>query len=164
MANESNDLDGPVYVRKLIENQMAARGYAVVPPPEVDEKLRAQGFTDGGQLGAASPEQLGQWLDADGLFYSTLENFDYIDVGFYWQRRVTIKARLVNARTGEKVWEAERSWSTRGVAVNKKEAERQFAIQLAAKAAEKMMHTPLQPESRMAVGELLRTLPIAPYH
>jgi hypothetical protein len=159
MDNESNDFDGPTFVRALTYEGLAAHGFQLLPIPQIDAQLKVQGFTDGGQLRAATPQKLGEWTGADTLLYSTLESFDYINVGYYSQRRVKILAKLVDAKTGEKLWEAEREGSTRAVATNKKRAEELFAIQLAVKAAEKLAHRPLQNESRRAVGELLATLP-----
>jgi hypothetical protein len=125
----------------------------------VDAQLKTQGFTDGGQLRAATPQKIGEWVGADTLLYTTLENFDYINVGVYSQRRVKILSKLVSAKTGERLWESEREASTRAFAATKKDAEDLFAAQLAVKAVEKIAHTPLQPESRTAVGLLLRDLP-----
>ena len=159
MANDTNDLDGPIYIRQLLFNLLAQRGYALVPLADIDAKLKEQGFTDGGQLKATTPQKIGQWIGADGMFYSTLEEFNYINVGYYAQRTVKIRAQLMNGASGEKLWDAERGWSTRAVAIDKKEAERQFAVQLAAKAVEKMTHAPLQLESRETVRLLLSTLP-----
>jgi hypothetical protein len=159
ISNESNDLDGPPFIRKLLQEGLMARGFAVMPLGPIDEQLKAQGFTDGGQLHAATPQKIGEWIGADSLFYSTIENFDYINVGFYTQRRVKIKARLVDAKTGERLWETEREGSTRAVATNRKQAEQLFAAQMAIKAVEKMAHAPLQAESRITVYQLLDTLP-----
>ena len=159
MSNLTTDLDGPIYVRQLLFEQLGLRGFNVIPLADVDAKLKENGFTDGGQLGAATPQQLGQWLGANTLFYSTLEDFNYINVGYYWQRKVKVSARLVDAQSGERLWEAEREFSTRGVATRKKDAEAMFAIQLAAKAVEKATHTPLQQESRATVYRLISTLP-----
>jgi hypothetical protein len=159
VTNESNDLDGPPFIRKLFMDGLMARGFIVMPVGPIDEQLKAQGFTDGGQLGATTPQKIGEWTGADSLFYTTIEDFDYINVGFYTQRSVKIKAKLVDARTGERLWEADREGSTRAVATNKKQAESLFAVQMAVKAAEKMAHTPLQPESRSVVLQLLNTLP-----
>jgi hypothetical protein len=159
MDNESNDLDGPVFVRKLMAQALAARGFQILSNDDVDAKLKEQGFTDGGQLRATTPQKIGEWTGADSLVYSKLESFDYINLGVYAVRRVKIMATLINAKTGEKLWEAEREGATRYVATNKKQAERQFAAQMAIKMAEKMAHRPLQLESRMAVDRLLSTLP-----
>jgi len=159
MVNESNDLDGPIFVRKLIQDGMAVRGFYTLPAADVDTQLKTQGFTDGGQLRATTPQKIGEWVGADTLLYCTLEDFDYINVGFYAQRRVKILAKLVDAKTGERLWEAEREGSTRMIAGDKKEVERVFAAQLAVKAVEKIAHTPLQPESRVAVQRLLNALP-----
>jgi hypothetical protein len=82
MANETTDLDGPIYVRQMIYEQLALRGFDLLPLADVAEKLRTQGFTDGGQLKAATPRQLGEWTGADTLFYPVLEDFNYINVGY----------------------------------------------------------------------------------
>jgi len=162
MINETNDLDGPPFVRGLLFNALARRGFELLPLGEVDAKLKEQGFTDGGQLQAATPEQIGAWTGADLLFYGRLEEFNYISLGFYSQRKVKVAGKLVDARTGERLWEAERGFTTQKVVANKRAAEGEFAAQLAVKAAEKLMHAPLQAESRLAVNELMRTLPNRP--
>ncbi len=159
MVNESNDLDGPIFVRNLIHNQLESRGFQVLPINQVDAQLKENGFSDGGQLKAAKAQDLGQYTGADTLFYSALEDFNYINVGFYWQRHVKISAKLVDVKTGERLWEAERDWATREVVANTEQAKRQFAVQLAVKAVEKLAHVPLQAESRVAVNRLLNTLP-----
>ncbi len=159
LVNESNDLDGPVYVRQLIEKGILSRGFQIVQTDQVDQNLKEKGFTNGGQLRATTPQKIGEWTGADSLLYCTLEDFNYINVGFYAQRRVKIIARLVDARTGERLWESEREGTTRIIAANRKQAEQEFAIQLAIKAAEKLAHQPLQLESNMAVHRLLDSLP-----
>lgn len=159
MANSTNDLDGPPLVRKMLFDHLVQRGYEVMPLEQVDERLKEKGFTEGGQLRATTPQKLGEWLEVDGLFYSALEDFNYINIGFYWARKVKVSGRLVDAGNGERLWEAERAHATTLIVTDKKEAQRQFAIQLAAKALEKMTHMPLQPESRIAVELLLETLP-----
>jgi hypothetical protein len=159
MSNDTNDLDGPGYVRQALFNVLTQRGYVLMPIPEIDAKLKEQGFTDGGQLKATTPQKIGEWLGVDGLLYTTLEEFNYIVLGYYGQRTVKIDGHLFNATTGEQLWAANRGWATRQVAVNNKDAERAFAAQLAVKAVEKMTHAPLQLETREAVLRLLNTLP-----
>jgi hypothetical protein len=159
IANNTMDLDGPPFIRQLIFDHLSSEGFDLVPLADVDARLKDQGFTDGGQLGAATPEKLGEWTGADTLFYPTLEEFNYILLGFYSQRHVQVNARVMDAKTGERLWEAERDCSTRFFAPNKEQAKRQFAVQLAVKAAEKLAHVPLQAESRVAVDRLLATLP-----
>ena len=159
MSNETNDLDGPIFLRKLIQEDLTYRGAALVPLDVIDEKLKENGFTDGGQLRAAKPEDVGQWLDAQTLFYTTLVDFGYINVGFYWQRKVKMVGRLVDAKTGTRLWETERGWTTRWAVADKEKAKREFVTQLAIQAAEKLTHQPLGPESRKTVQLLLDTIP-----
>jgi hypothetical protein len=159
VANETNDLDGPIYIRRLIYEGLVARGASVVPLDETDAKLKENGFTDGGQLRAAKPADMGQWLGAETLLYTTLVDFGYLNVGFYWQRKVTVMGRLVDAPTGERLWEAEKGWSNRWLVTEKEKAKRQFAEQLAIQAAEKLLKAPLAPESRHTIEQLLNSIP-----
>jgi hypothetical protein len=159
VSNETNDLDGPAFIRGLVQEDLAHRGASLVPLGEVDAKLKDNGFTDGGQLRAAKPSDIGQWLACDTLFYTTLVDFGYINVGFYWQRKVTVVGRLVDARTGNRLWETQRGWTTRWVVVDKEKAKREFVTQLAVQAVEKAAHQPLGPESRKTVAILLNTIP-----
>lgn len=159
VANETTDLDGPVYVRQLVMDALAARGWGMVPLADIDTKLRDQGFTDGGQLNAATPKQLGEWTGANAIFYTTLVHFNTINLGYYWQRKVTVLGRLVNASTGEKLWEAERTWMSLNVVTKHDQAAKQFLGQLGTQALEKTMHVPLQPEARIAVKRLIDTIP-----
>jgi len=159
MANETNDLDGPLFVRKLVQEGLALRGAQLVPLEVIDQKLKENGFTDGGQLRAAKPSDIGQWVGADTLMYISLEEFAYINVGFYWQRKVKVFGRLVDAPTGDKLWETERGWTNRWVVTNKESAKREFVTQLAIQAAEKLTHQPLGPESHRTVEMLLNTIP-----
>jgi len=159
IANETTDLDGPAYVRQLIVDGLRARGFNVSDPAEVEKIMKDNGFTDGGQLNAAKPEDMGKWLSADTLFYNTLVYFSEINIGFYWQRKVTVAGKLVDAKTGEKLWEDEKTWMTLNVVTDREKAKQEFAAQMAVKAIEKIAHAPLQPESRIAVKRLLDTLP-----
>ena len=159
VSNETNDLDGPLFIRKLIQENLTYRGAPLVPLDEVDAKLKENGFTDGGQLRAAKPSDIGQWLSADTLFYTTLVDFGYINVGFYWQRKVQVLGRLVDAKTGHKLWETQRGFTSRWLVVDQERAKREFVTQLAIQAAEKLAHQPLGPESRRTVASLLNTIP-----
>jgi hypothetical protein len=159
MSNDTNDLDGPPLVRQALFAMLVQRGYILVPLNEIDDKLKVQGFTDGGQLKATTPQKIGEWVGADGLFYSTLEEFNYINLGYYAQRTVKILGQLISAATGEKLWAADRGWATRAVATSPKDAEKAFAVQMAAKWVEKVAHKPLQGETHEAVIRLLNTLP-----
>jgi hypothetical protein len=159
MSNETNDLDGPVFVRKKIFEMLTHNGYALVPLEEIDAKLKEQGFTDGGQLNAATPQKIGEWVGADGLLYTTLVEFNYILLGYYTQRTVKVKGGLYSAQSGEKLWEADRGWATRAIATNKEDAQKAFGVGMAAKWLEKMTRAPLVFETQEAVNRLLNTLP-----
>ena len=113
--NHTSDMDGADWVRAAFIDMVPSRYYRVAPTNEVDQVLRDKmGVTLGGQLdytnpstGAPSPLVVAETLEVDGLFYCSLEEFQNLVTGFYNQRKVKAKCRLVNAKTTDVLWERE---------------------------------------------------------
>lgn len=93
-SDETTSVDGPPLVRRLVYEQLKAGGYDLVPLEETDEILRAHGFSDGGQLAAAKPENLAAWLGAGRLVYCNLSDFGEIMAGVYNRRMVKGSVRV----------------------------------------------------------------------
>ncbi|MBD3270939.1 MAG: hypothetical protein GF384_00190 [Elusimicrobia bacterium] len=159
MHNHTNDLDGPDMVRRLMYELLPQRGYTSLALPMIDEKLREHGITDGGQLSAVNPQELASWLGVDGLLFGDLLEFGYLNVGFYRRRLVQAEFRLVDARTGEKLWVDERTVSRKEITLDSKEARKAFAVGLAEKTIGSMLNVHLKREARECVTKILRTLP-----
>ncbi len=104
LYNATNDIDGPVMVRKMFDRKLQ-RYYRTVPLSSVDEILRNQaGVTLGGQLTLIDPRRLGEILGVDGLVYGYLLNFEDVKTVFYNVRKVRVAFKLVDAKTGNTVW------------------------------------------------------------
>ncbi len=93
-SDETTSVDGPPLVRQLVHESLKSGGYDLVPLEETDEVLRRHGYSDGGQLAAAKPEQLAAWLGAGRLVYGDLTDFGEIMAGVYNRRMVKGSVRI----------------------------------------------------------------------
>ncbi|MDP2168035.1 MAG: DUF799 family lipoprotein [Thermodesulfovibrionales bacterium] len=171
MMSQSNDLDGPVFVRRDFNRAVPSRYYETIDLEQIDQVLNEKmGVTLGGQLdytnpgaGAPTPQQVGETLGADGLFYGNLIEFKQLITGIYNKRQVKAKFWLVNAKSGEVMWEqeAEHATSEMNLSVS-------GALQAIAKKAIETSITkafkanPLQQETNMVVERLRKTIPSGP--
>ena len=157
--NFTNDLDGPVYVRKIFSERLKYRGYIVKSIDETDNVLRGIGITDGGQLSAFKPEKIGEALNVDGLFYGDLLEFSYITVGFYNKRAVSVSLKLLDAKNGNLLWHDEKKVAKTEVALSSQEALKAFKHHIIEKTVEKTFRVPLREEVEELVNKILLTLP-----
>lgn len=105
LVNNSNDVEGPGFVRDLFAAELGQFFYVVKPVSEVDQLLKDQmGVTLGAQLDMTTPQKLGEVLGVDGVFYGALEDFSDKTTGIYNVRRVRVRSKLVNCKTGQTVW------------------------------------------------------------
>lgn len=105
LVNNSNDVDAPTYVRDIFVAELGQFFYAIKPVSEVTQILKDKmGVTLGSQLDMATPKQLGEALGVDGVFYGSLDEFSEKITGIYNVKRVRIRSKLVNCKTGETVW------------------------------------------------------------
>lgn len=77
-----------------------------------------------------APRRLGEALRVDGLFYGTVEDFAFQNVGFMLRREVKLRLRLVFASTGETLWDDSGEGVTVLAAIKKREAERRMLLKL----------------------------------
>ncbi len=106
LKNDTNDVDGPEILRKKMIKALERRSYVVRDVKETDQILRDRvGITLGGQLDMATAQELGKTLGVEGLLYGTLMDFDEMTTGAINVRKVRGKFRLVNALTGQTMWE-----------------------------------------------------------
>lgn len=156
--NESVNLRGPDILRELVEAGLRSRGWTLADRDAVDETLRRLGVSEGGQLGALDPKRLGAELGVPALIFGTVEEFTYQNLGYVRRRAVRLSLKLVDAGTGERLWEAEGEETSGKVAVKKGAAGRSFIEGLAEQAAETALGVPLAEESRAAVEKVLSYL------
>lgn len=108
-SDETTSIDGPPLVRTLFYEALKAGGYRVQAPEETDRLLLAHGFTQGGQLGAADPAQLCEWLGVERVFYGNISAFGEIMAGLYNKRTIQGRLSLWDLQEGNFIWSAEPS-------------------------------------------------------
>ncbi|MBI4669071.1 MAG: DUF799 family lipoprotein [Elusimicrobia bacterium] len=158
MNNLSVDMQGPILVRKLIEDHLIGSGYDIYDVETTDLKLRTISITDGGQLNATTPQELGKLLDVEALLYGELVEFKNMNIGVYSNRVVEAKFRLVDARTGEKLWESTKKQSNKKLGLSSEAIRDQLIEGYATKILENVMKNPLRPESEFVTRQLVKDL------
>jgi hypothetical protein len=158
MDNQSTDLRGPELVRELLKDSLDLANFDLAANAEIDEKLRSIGISEGGQLNAVTPQKLGELLGVDALIYGDLTEFSNANVGVYSNRTVEAALKLVDAKTGEKLWEATKRKADSKLGLSKDAAVSNLKSGYAAKALEGLMNSPLLPEAEEAVRLLVKDL------
>jgi hypothetical protein len=106
MKNDTNDVDGPELMRRKMAQALENRSYIVKDLKETDKILRDRmGITLGGQLTLTTAQELGRELGVEGVLYGTLMDFDESTLGAINVKKVRGKFKIVNAMTGQTVWE-----------------------------------------------------------
>src|SRR6185295_7765543 len=108
LNNGSLDVTAPELMRNLLDSDLAATSVDTISVHEIDDKLRAMGITDGGQIRSVTAQKLGPALGADGLLYGEIDEFKGVNVGVYVNRVVDVRLWLVDAQTGQTLWESKR--------------------------------------------------------
>lgn len=158
MNNMSLDMQGPVVVRSLLETYLAAAGIDVLDTQVVDAKLAGLGISDGGQLRAVEPRKLRESLMVDGLLYGELTEFKDQNIGVYHNRTVEARLWLVDAKTGDKLWEATKRKAGSKAGLDKKAAMTNLATGYGQKMQENIEGNPLYEESEDVARQLVRDL------
>lgn len=158
MSNLSVDLQGPMVVRNVLETRLAASAYDLANAQEVDDKLKQIGITDGGQLNATTPQKLGLLLGVDALLYGELVEFKNMNIGVYANRVVEAKLKLVDAKTGQTIWETQKKYSEKKLGLDKDSIKDNLVSGYSGKILENIMKNPLRPETEMVVSKLLKEL------
>jgi len=155
-SDETTSIDGPVLARQLVFAQLKEAGYSLLPLEETDERLRRRGFGDGGQLGAAKPEDLAAWLGAGRLVFGEITDYGEIMAGVYNRRMV---------KGGFRVWapgEKELSFAESVVRVKTpKSLLGGLAGQLAKGLVERVKNKPLAYEAGVFSRQAAENLPAA---
>lgn len=82
------------------------KAYTVQDMKVTDQILRDRmGITLGGQLEMTTAKELGETLEVDGILYGVLMDFTELTTGAYNAKKVRADFKLVNAITGETVWQ-----------------------------------------------------------
>lgn len=159
-SDDTNSVDGPDLVRRLVHETLRTGGYAVVPLEEVDARLREQGFSQGGQLRSIEPDQVAKWLGAELILFGHLDKFEQVMLGAYHRRAVSGTLSLWDSKTRAPAFSAKETVSVESASI-KKVGER-LAGQLAKGLWERMRGKPLASESQLYVQRSLEPLPLRP--
>ena len=157
--NYSNDVSAPGLLREEISKRFALSGYAALETAETDGKLWTMGITDGGQLPAVKPADIGRALGVDLLCYGSLEDFTFQNLGFVIRKSVRLRLKIVSAGTGETLFEAAGKGRDIKVFLNKDDATAAFVLYSAQKLFENMLKHPLRAESEKAMDRVFARLP-----
>lgn len=160
MDNHTTDLNGPDVVRFWFDQRIAEKkGYTTIPLEQIDGALEAMGIRDGGQLPAVKPEVLAEKLGVDALIYGDLLDFNYQTTGFLNIRKVRAHFRMVDARTGELLWESEGLGANSEGGISGAAALQAAGKALGTQLAEKSMNSPLRTETWDMIWNAIEFLP-----
>lgn len=106
VINNSLDVDGPAAVQEALYQEALHYHFPLVKPnAETNQILKDQmSLTLGAQLDMATPQKLGAALGVDAVMYASLEDFSQKITGIYNVKRVRVRAKLVDCKTGEVLW------------------------------------------------------------
>lgn len=160
-TNITNDVTAPETLRKSLIQMLPSRGYHPMDAVTVDEVLLKKfGITEGGQLGVATPAQLGAALNVDALFYGEVLSFIDLPLGYVRKRTVKANLKLMDVKTEKLMWEDQRGWTTPELHIDKEAAKAAAIRQVAERQLEKMTGTFLLRESQIVLDRMLMNLPM----
>lgn len=106
VVNNSLDVDGPAAVQEAFYTEAHHYHFPVIKAnAETNQILKDQmSLTLGSQLDMATPQKLGTALGVDAVMYVSLDDFSQKITGIYNVKRVRIRAKMVDCKTGEVLW------------------------------------------------------------
>jgi len=106
VVNNSVDVDGPAAVQEALYQEALHYHFPMVKPTaETNQILKDQmSLTLGSQLDMATPQKLGTALGVDAVMFVSLDDFSQKITGIYNVKRVRIRAKMVDCKTGEVLW------------------------------------------------------------
>ena len=92
-------------LRKTFYYGFTPLGYEDIKLADVDQTLSAKwGPIDGGGWQRATPQELGAAVGVDALIYGDISRLMHFATPLYTETSLTVKFRMVDARTGEELW------------------------------------------------------------
>lgn len=104
-VNESNEVIAPYSVLTTVTRPLAELGYYVVPVVIADHLLKENGLPVPAEMHQAPLEKLHEVFGADAVLYITVEQYGSKYQIIASNTYVNARATLVDARTGETIWE-----------------------------------------------------------
>lgn len=157
--NQTVDMQAQKVLRKMVRDKFLEFGYNALAPEFVDEKLKEIGITDGGQLRAVEIGEMKELFGGGTLFYGTVEDFTFQNLGFIVRKEVRLAVRMVDAESGEVIYENTGQGKDTNLYLSKDEAKKAFLVNSAANLAQNMLGIPLAREAKEAVSDIFAKIP-----
>ncbi len=93
-------------IRTAFTNHFTSRRYETQRTVVTDRLLQEKGLIKPEEIAKQSAQQLGALTRADAIVYGQVTHFDRLYLGLYAQVAVGAKLRMVDAQSGETLWEA----------------------------------------------------------
>jgi len=107
VQNETTDMDAPKSFRPRLFNLIMVKGYKSLTTAVIDSKLALKDIREAGQLGSMTPQEIGKYLNVDALLYTTVTEWSTTYLVVYSSMKVGARFQLIDAKTGEQLWESE---------------------------------------------------------
>jgi hypothetical protein len=105
--NDSLDVDAPWKMWKYVEQEVASRGYRLVPHEQVWKFYEQKGFTgDPGQMAAYKTEELAKIFGVDAVVWSNITAWDRKTLVAYNSVDIKLVAEMYDA-AGAEIWKGE---------------------------------------------------------
>lgn len=105
--NESVDVKAPYIFLSTISRPLAEKGYYVFPVAVIDTFLKENGLPEPAEMHQVPLDKLRENIGADAVFYVTINNWGQKYQVISSTTTVDASARLVDASSGETLWDTE---------------------------------------------------------
>lgn len=93
-------------VRGTLFNHLSSKTYELIKLYRIDRLLQERGLTKPEEINRKAPQELGQILGVDALVYGQITHYNRLYAVLYSQVAVGVTLRMLDARSGEILWEA----------------------------------------------------------
>lgn len=162
---EEEEKGAEYVVRTAFVNHLTTRRYETQRTIVTDRLLQEKGLVKPEEIAKLSPAKLGEITKADAIIYGDITHFSKIYAGLYAQIAVGAHVRMLDAKSGEVLWEASdvsRShsggWATDPLGLVVVLASNAYALRHieVVRAAEELFRGLVETLPRASVGEAVR--------
>ena len=157
--NQTTDLAGHTMLREMIVDKFSKWGYHTLEIKEIDEKLKENGITDGGQLPYINEDTILKLFGPKIACYGTVEAFTFQNLGFIVRKKVVLEIKIVSLSDNKIIFKKTATGSDTKFYLSKDEAKKAFVEQMALKLVSNMLKFPLKKEARAAIKKIFKKIP-----
>lgn len=160
VLNQSKTEQAAEEARLAFQQALEEKGYQVQPEGRTDELLNEKfGAADAVQIQALEPAKIGEALGVEALVYGTVVTYKSQNIGVYRSDEVELSFRMINAKSGERLWENKKSAWDKNLETSLKSA----AASAAAGVVRKFVPASSAALTEKAVRWCIATLPRGPH-